>query len=641
MAVVSFESRRAPEMAGLIERHGGRAISAPSMREAPMDPASALSFAETLFAGGVDVMVLLTGVGTRLLVDAIATKYAREKVIAAIGGLTIVARGPKPVAALREMGLSPTITVPEPNTWEDLLEAVDGHGGVSGKRVVVQEYGAPNPKLVEGLERRGAKVRTVSIYTWALPEDLRPLRSAIDRVIAGEIHVALFTSATQAHHLMQVAKDGGKADALRQAMKRVCIGSIGPIASENIEQLGMHVDFEPDSPHMSHLVHELARRCVDFVEKKRVAADNGIDTNVWRRVDMRWTGSKRTIGDSVFMKACRREKVPYTPIWIMRQAGRYQREYHTLRKNMSFLELCRSSETAAEVTLMAVERLGVDAAIIFADILLVVETLGLHLAYVKGDGPTIDNPVRERGDLKRLREGDAGELSYVYEAVRLTRQALRPDIALIGFCGAPFTVASYIIDGGKSSNYSKTKAMMYRDPTTWHDLMGRLTRISAGYLRGQIEAGADAVQVFDSWAGSLSPDDYREFVLPYVTELVASVKSHSPGTPVINFATGNPALIGMLKEAGGDVVGLDWRVDLAEGWAQLGDDVAVMGNLDPTSLYGTPTTIRAAAGRILEKAGGRPGHIFNLGHGVSPDMAPELVAELVDVVHEISARPER
>jgi uroporphyrinogen decarboxylase len=338
----------------------------------------------------------------------------------------------------------------------------------------------------------------------------------------------------------------------------------------------------------------------------------------------------------------------------MRQAGRYQRAYRDIRAGTTMMGLCRDSSLAAEVTLMAVDRLGVDAAIIFSDILTVAEPLGFSLDFVKGDGPVIGNPFRERADIARLRKADPAELSYVYDAVRITRAALRPDIALIGFCGGPFTVASYLIEGGKSKDYARTKTLMYRDALSWNALMDRLVDLEIAYLANQIAAGADAVQIFDSWAGNLSPDDYRQYVMPHVKRLEAGVGLALPAieragasprpaepalrAPIIHFATGNPALLPLMKQAGGDVIGLDFRVDLADAWRTLGDDVAVMGNLDPVVLFCSPAEIRQRAKAILDKAAGRPGHIFNLGHGITPDMPPENVAELVDAVHELSQR---
>ncbi len=716
LSVVSFESRRAAEMAALITRHGGKAIPAPSMREIP-NPTheEAIAFADALLAGEIDIVIHLTGVGTRMLVEAVGGKHAKEDFIAALRKVPLVCRGPKPVAALRELGLKPTLEVEEPNTWQDLLAALDRRLPVEGRRVAVQEYGVSNAKLIEGLESRGASVMRVPVYQWALPEDVQPLRAAIAGVIEGAIDVAMFTSTTQVTHLFQLAAEDGRDAALREGFKRVLIASIGPIATEGIIEHGLHPDYEPDSPHMMNLVRDTARRSHDLLEKKRAAASQGIDTNHWRRIDMRWGTSsefrvissgfrvpsselkdKGTVSHpsevltrnselgtrNLFLRACRREPVPYTPVWLMRQAGRYQRAYRDIRKGTTMLGLCKSPELAAEVTLMAVDRLGVDAAIIFSDILTVVEPLGFSLDFVKNEGPVIGNPFRGRTDIPRLGAGDPMELSYVYDAIRITRRALRPDIALIGFCGAPFTVASYIIEGGKSKDYAKTKTMMFRDPLSWNTLMTRLVDLQIDYLNLQIEAGADAVQIFDSWAGSLSPDHYREHVMPHVKRLIEGISSEfrvpsselkdkrtvshpsqaltrnsklgtrnselttrnseletrNSSVPVINFATGNPALLPLMAEAGGDVIGLDWRIDLRDAWKTIGYDKAIMGNIDPIVLFCSPAEIRKQTQLILDKAEGRPGHIFNLGHGITPDMPPENVAELVDAVHELSRR---
>ena len=339
---------------------------------------------------------------------------------------------------------------------------------------------------------------------------------------------------------------------------------------------------------------------------------------------------------SVFMKACRREEVPYTPIWLMRQAGRYMREYREVRARVSFLELCKNPALAAEVTVTAAERLGVDAAIIFADILLIIEPMGMQLEFAKGEGPVIHNPIRSAVDVDRMRElEDAGALSFVYEAIRQTRAALRADLPLIGFAGAPFTLASYIVEGGASKNYVHTKSLMYDDSGAWHAMMSLISRALIKYLNAQIEAGAQAVQLFDSWVGALGPDDYREYVLPHTRAVVDGVAA---GTPVIHFGTGTSALLELMREAGGDVIGVDWRVRLDEAWRRLGGDVGVMGNLDPTVLFAGSDRLRAQANTILQQAAGRPGHIFNLGHGILPETPVENVIALVEMVHELSRK---
>lgn len=318
----------------------------------------------------------------------------------------------------------------------------------------------------------------------------------------------------------------------------------------------------------------------------------------------------------------------------MRQAGRYMREYREVRARTTFLELCKTPSLAAEVTITAVERLGVDAAIIFADILLILEPIGVDLRFNDGEGPVINNPVRNATDVERLRElEDANELEFVYEAIRLTRRDLKPDIPLIGFCGAPFTLASYLIEGGGSKNYIHTKRLMYDDAGAWHAMMSLISRALPKYLNAQIEAGAQAVQLFDSWVGCLSPDDYREYVLPHTRDVIRNVR---PDVPVIHFGTGTATLLELMREAGGDVIGLDWRVRLDDGWQRLGNDVAVMGNLDPVALFANQQTLRAQAKRILDQANKRRGHIFNLGHGILPETPVENVIALVEMVHEMS-----
>ncbi len=328
--------------------------------------------------------------------------------------------------------------------------------------------------------------------------------------------------------------------------------------------------------------------------------------------------------------------MPYTPIWLMRQAGRYMREYREVRAKTTFLDLCKTPALAAEVTVTAAERLGVDAAIIFADILLILEPMGIELEFAAGEGPVIHTPVRNAADVNRLLEiEDVAALGFVYEAIALTRRSLKPDVPLIGFAGAPFTLASYMIEGGGSKNYVHTKQLMYNDSGAWHELLSKTSRALVKYLNAQIDAGAQAVQLFDSWVGSLSPDDYREFVLPHSRSVIEAVK---PGVPVIHFGTGTGALLELMREAGGDVIGLDWRVRLDEGWRRVGHDVAVMGNLDPVALFANQDALRAQAKRILDQAGGRSGHIFNLGHGILPETPVENVIALVEMVHEMSRR---
>jgi len=340
--------------------------------------------------------------------------------------------------------------------------------------------------------------------------------------------------------------------------------------------------------------------------------------------------------DSPFMQAAACKPAERVPIWIMRQAGRYMIEYREVREKTSFLQLCKTPDLCAEVMITAVERLGVDAAILFSDILLILEPLGLELEYTAGGGPVLHNPIRTPGDVDRLLElEDVGALEYVMEAVRKTRAGLADDLPLIGFAGAPFTLAAYAVEGGGSRNYRTAKTLMYTDAGAWDAMMQRLARAIVLYLNAQIDAGVQAVQLFDSWVGCLGVDDYRRYVLPHTRRVIESLR---PGVPIIHFGTGNPALLPSLAEAGGSVIGVDWRVPLDEAWRTVGHDRAVQGNLDPVVLLSTPAEIRRRAAEILDRAGGRPGHIFNLGHGVLPDTPVENVIALVDAVHELGGR---
>ena len=338
---------------------------------------------------------------------------------------------------------------------------------------------------------------------------------------------------------------------------------------------------------------------------------------------------------SVFLQACRREPTPYTPVWIMRQAGRYQPEYRELREKVSFIELCKTPDLACEVTVRAVEQLGVDAGIIFADILLILEPLRIGFEFTDDHGPRIMNPIRAAAQIDGIPEriDASGSLSYVMDAIRTTRKQL--DVPLIGFAGAPFTLASYAIEGGGSKNYYEAKKLMLGDEGLWNAFMSKLSMAIADYLIAQIEAGAQAVQLFDSWIGCLSPADYRRYVLPHTKAIFDKLPKD---TPAIHFGTGNPALYPAMKEAGGHVIGIDWRISIDDAWSALGDDVGLQGNMDPAALLAPRDAMRARASQVLDSAGGRPGHIFNLGHGIMPEATPAQARALVDHVHEASQR---
>jgi uroporphyrinogen decarboxylase len=337
-----------------------------------------------------------------------------------------------------------------------------------------------------------------------------------------------------------------------------------------------------------------------------------------------------------FLRACRRHAVDRTPVWFMRQAGRYMPEYRALREKHDLLTLCRTPELAVEVTLQPVRALGVDAAILFSDLLLPLEPLGIPFEFAAGEGPVIEKPLRSAADVAALRRFEPRqELGMVLTAVRLLRRELK--VPLIGFAGAPFTLASYAIEGGHSTSYAYTKSLLYREPQTWHRLASLLAEVVRDYLLAHVEAGAQVVQVFDSWVGVLDEADYREYVLPHVRTIFEGLKA--AGVPAIHFGTGTFHLLPLLREAGGDVIGLDWRVPLDEGWARLGEGVAVQGNLDPTLLFAPRERLLGRVDDVLRRAGGRPGHVFNLGHGILPSTPVENVKAVVEHVHEWTLAP--
>ncbi len=633
--VVLFESRMADVMAKSVASHGGVPISAPSMREVPLTSnREALAFGEQLLAGRVDLVICLTGVGTRLLLQALSAAFQEAAVVRALSRTTVVARGPKPIRVLNEYKIPVTIAVPEPNTWHEIVQTLDlSDRGVElhGKTVAIQEYGVSAEPLIQALKQRGADVLPVPVYRWALPDDTKPLIEAIRRIIAGEAQVALFTNAAQVRHLLQVAEAEGLEARLRSALPRIVIGSVGPTTSESLRACGVPVDAEPAHPKMGPLIEELSRVAPALIQQKQGRPPVRIEP-----ARPLAASSHAVRRDAPFLKACRREPTPYTPVWLMRQAGRYMKEYRDIRNKVSFLELCKNKDLVAEVTVTAVEKLKADAAILFSDILLIVEPLGLQLVYSESEGPVITGSVASRTAIDHLPELEPAEsLAFVFDAVRETRAALSASTPLIGFAGAPFTLAAYILEGGSSKSFVETKRLMYADAGAWHALLGKISRGLIKYLNGQIAAGADAVQLFDSWVGCLGPEDYREFVLPHTRAVIQGL---TPGAPVIQFGTGTSAFLKEMRQAGGDVISVDFRVALDQAWQVIGHDVGIQGNLDPVALFASPEAIRARAQRILEQAAGRPGHIFNLGHGVLPGTPVDHVIRLIDDVHELSRR---
>jgi uroporphyrinogen decarboxylase len=643
LGVAAFESRNAKEIATLISRHGGVPHVALSVREVPFEEnAAVFGFAQKLLNEQLDAVIVMTGVGATTLLNILESRYSREEIVRALSKVTVVARGPKAVRALRNLGVPVTISVPEPNTWHEVLSELEEHPHsfeLHGSRIAIQEYGVSNERFIGELKARGAEVLSVPVYRWALPEDLAPLKEVIQKIIDGRAQVVVFTNAVQVTHVMQVAGQTGIEESLRNALPQRVVCSVGPTCTEALNAQGITVDIEPEHHKMGILIHEAARLAPSLFRKKAQGETGArplleivspaVPPAVESAPRPRWHNSR-------FMKACRREPTDATPVWLMRQAGRYLKEYQAIRARTPFLELCKNPDRVAEVTITATEKIGADAAILFADLLLIAEPMGFRLEYEKGSGPWVTPALRTPSDVDRLREVEPQDsLAFVFEAVRRTRAGLDPAKPLIGFSGAPFTLASYLIEGGASRNFRHTKALMFRDPGAWHALMERLTRGLIKYVNGQIEAGVQAVQIFDSWVGCLSPSDYREFVQPHARLLLQHLK---PGVPIIHFGTGTGLLLESMRDAGGSVIGLDSHVELDEAWKRLGPEVAVQGNLDPMVLYADLPFIRQRVQKILRQAAGRLGHIFNLGHGVLPDTPVEHVIELVKMVHEESSK---
>jgi len=435
---------------------------------------------------------------------------------------------------------------------------------------------------------------------------------------------------------LRIAAELNLEDLFRQQLARCVVASIGPTTSEMLQQLDFPVDLEPEHSKMGHLVVDTATRAPHLLVGKRRFTQPHTKPQGAPDLSTHRTTLDPKYLDNPFMQACRLEAAAHTPVWLMRQAGRYMQEYREVRSKVSFLDLCKNADLCAEVMVTAVEKIGVDAAIIFSDLLPILEPMGLQLEFAAGDGPIIHNPIRQANDVDRITELTSMQpLQFVADTVSKTRAALPRHIPVIGFAGSPFTLASYMIEGGSSRHYANTKRLMYAEPGAWDVLMRKLAHSIALYLNAQIDAGAQCVQLFDSWAGCLSVHDYAQQILPYMQIILDRIE---PQVPLINFATGNPALLPLLKGDRRTVVGIDWRIELDEAWKTVGYNHPVQGNLDPTVLLADRATIRHHTKRILQLAEGRAGHIFNLGHGILPNTPVDNVKYLVELVHELSSR---
>ncbi len=521
---------------------------------------------------------------------------------------------------------------------------LDRGRSLANLNVAVEQY-VDCREIAAGLESRGSSIVEVPVFGRQLKDT--PVPADLDEVVAllksGELALIYLESPEEAFGFLRACGGESARTVMRWLANTVVIVGSGETESYLRQQKlrGQFLVMDGEGAEGGELGRSKSTSWRDSIEE---IYERGVCK---RQVDFPgeapWVSDDLVSGEwdsGPFMKACRGEETEVTPIWMMRQAGRYLKEYRDVRSKVSFLDLCASPQLCSEVACTAAEKLGVDAAIVFSDLLAILVPLGCDLEFVKGGGPgggpVIHNPIRQATDVDRVVPLESlDELSFVMEAVRQTREDLPGDLPLIGFAGAPFTLASYMIEGGASRHYENTKRLMVSDSGAWHELMQRLTDSVALYLNGQVAAGAQCLQLFDSWAGCLGFEDYRVFVLPYVKQIIDRVPPH---IPVINFATGNPALLPLLADTQASVIGVDWRIRLDDAWQTVGYDRSVQGNLDPTLLLTDPETIHEAAKVVLDQAAGRKGHIFNLGHGILPTTPVENAIALVDAVHELSRK---
>ncbi len=601
------------------------------------DPAPAFSnLLSELSIGAIDIMIFRTAAGVAQFMKNLR-HHDRQRALNSLTDIRIIAASPNATSALRTNGLIPHVTVDGDANWRNVLTTIDENyrsTDRSGSPLATLHIALEDCEdwfsLSSGLEARGARVRAMELFPRLAEVPTLRVQTFFEQLEANAFEAFWFQSALDASVFLRLSKQFGRARLTDHLLDHHIVISGSHAATEILTDRGILIDLTCDQATISESLDYVATQ----ISSLRTRKSNSIKY---------MSGPSSSSNDpnapwynSPFMKACRGEPTDVTPIWMMRQAGRYMAEYREVRANVSFLELCANSQLCSEVMCTAVNRLGVDAAIIFSDLLPILVPMGLDLEFVKGDGPVIHNPVRTTADIDRVKPLDNNaELEFVMETVRLTRQDLPADMPLIGFAGAPFTLASYMIEGGASRNYAATKTMMHGDPGAWDQLMQHLVQSISIYLNGQIEAGAQCVQLFDSWAGCLSFEDYRTHVHPHVQKIIASLPSD---VPVINFATGNPALLPLLADTRASVIGIDWRTRLDDAWQTVGHDRAVQGNLDPTVLLTNPTEIRRQAKIVLDQAAGRPGHIFNLGHGILPMTDVDNAIALVDAVHELSQK---
>ncbi|MDE0935070.1 MAG: uroporphyrinogen decarboxylase [Mariniblastus sp.] len=619
----------ASECAALLEASGGVARPFLLAEELPGTLDGSNEFANRILTADIDTVIFVTSVGVEAIVEQASRNVDQQRFLDCLADIHTVAGSKAAANALQQFQITPKISVNSSNSWRDILIAIDRSLPVINQTIALEESESIY-SLISGLEARGARVVKVPLFADPSSEWAPVAIEFFEQLEAGEFHIILFPSPENAVRFCTLAKEYGRAKLTRHLLDNHLVLAIGRGTAEILSDRGFIVDYSTETTDPAKGIQEIKAQISQITKQKSIIrvsmsgpATNNSDPNApWY--------------NSPFMKACRGEPTDVTPIWMMRQAGRYMAEYREVRNKLSFLDLCANPQLCSEVMCTAVNRLGVDAAIIFSDLLPILVPMGCDLEFVKGDGPVIHNPVRTAADIDRIKPLESNDpLQFVMDTVKQTRNDLPADMPLIGFAGSPFTLASYMIEGGSSRNYAFTKTLMYGDHGAWDQLMQHLANSISLYLQGQIEAGAQCVQLFDSWAGCLSFEDYKTFAHPYVKRIIASLPSN---VPVINFATGNPALLPLLADTRAAVIGIDWRTRLDDAWKIVGHDRAVQGNLDPTVLLTNPTEIKKHAKFVLDQAGGRAGHIFNLGHGILPQTPVDNAIALVDAVHELSQR---
>ncbi len=608
-------------------KNGSVAIYDFGLTASPCNPIAEV--ANRMLTAEVDAFIFVTSVGVCEVINQASRTVDRQRFIDCLSDMTTIAGSTAAGEALVSIGVKPTLTVDSAQSWRDILMKLDRQSPVVNQTVALEESAAVFG-LIGGLEARGARVIRVAMFPQSLPERPQPIIDFFEQIEAGDFHAILIPTAEIATRYCFLARHFGRARLTSHLLDNHIVLSVGDDPAEILRDNGIAVDFVTSNDQLLPAIDEIADQIQQIKKQKTIIRTNMSGPNTSP------ADQNAPWYDSPFMKACRGEPTEVTPIWMMRQAGRYMSEYREVRAKVSFLDLCANPQLCSEVMCTAVNKLGVDAAIIFSDLLPILVPMGCDLEFVKGDGPVIHNPVRTAKDIDRIKPLDNNdELQFVMDTVTQTRNDLPADMPLIGFAGSPFTLASYMIEGGSSRNYAFSKALMYSDHGAWDQLMQHLSNSISIYLQGQIEAGAQCVQLFDSWAGCLNFEDYRTYALPYVKKIIASLPAD---VPVINFATGNPALLPLLADTRASVIGIDWRTRLDDAWQTVGYDRAVQGNLDPTILLTNPKEIRERAKGVLDQAAGRPGHIFNLGHGILPQTPVDNAIALVDAVHELSQK---